>query len=282
MIRKLTILGPGLLGGSIGLAARQRKAAAKVAIWARRPEAADQAFTLGAADEAGSDLRRAVADAELIVLATPLGAMPALASQIAPLVSPECVVTDVGSVKYPIVTALSALFPKFVGSHPMAGSEQSGISAARPDLFDGTLCLLTPSPASCPEALEKVRRLWKDAGCALREMSAIAHDRSIARLSHLPHAAAAALVHAATRGGEESPALAGNGYRDSTRVAGGSEGLWAEILLDNPAEIVPAITDLQSALEELKSALVRGDRRAVEGFLARARALRSNEKIPPA
>ena len=116
MIRKLTILGPGLLGGSIGLAARQRKAAAKVAIWARRPEAADQAFTLGAADEAGSDLRRAVADAELIVLATPLGAMPALASQIAPLVSPECVVTDVGSVKYPIVTALSALFPKFVGS----------------------------------------------------------------------------------------------------------------------------------------------------------------------
>ena len=90
------------------------------------------------------------------------------------------------------------------------------------------------------------------------------------------------MVYAATRDGVESSALAGNGYRDSTRVAGGPEALWAEILLDNPAEIVPAITDLQSALEELKSALVRGDRRAVEGFLARARALRSNEKIPPA
>ena len=159
----------------------------------------------------------------------------------------------------------------------MAGSEQCGISAARPDLFDGALCLLTPSPASSPEALEKVRRLWADAGCELREMSAADHDRSVARLSHLPHAAAAALVHAATRDGEESSALAGNGYRDSTRVAGGPEALWAEILLDNANEIEPAISDLQSSLEELKSALVRGDRSAVERFLARARSLRSNE-----
>ena len=263
------------------MALRRGRSPRDVVLWARRESAVEPASRLLPGCLVTCDLSAAVAGAGVVVLCTPPRAIEESGEILSKLRPPSTAVTDAGSVKGRIVSALEqTLGGRFIGAHPMAGSEQSGISAARPDLFDGTLCLLTPSPASCPEALEKVRRLWKDAGCALREMSAIAHDRSIARLSHLPHAAAAALVHAATRGGEESPALAGNGYRDSTRVAGGSEGLWAEILLDNPAEIVPAITDLQSALEELKSALVRGDRRAVEGFLARA--LRSNEKIPPA
>src|SRR2546430_386980 len=139
-LRKLTILGPGLLGGSIGMAARHRKIADRVVVWARRPEAADQAYKLGAADEATGDVKRAVADAELVVLATPIGVMRSLAEQI----PPGSVVTDVGSVKYPIVTALGNLLPRFVGSHPMAGSEQSGIEAARRDLFDAAVCIVTP------------------------------------------------------------------------------------------------------------------------------------------
>ena len=133
-LRKLTILGPGLLGGSIGMAARHRKIAERVIVWARRPEAADEAYKLGAADEATSDVQRAVADADIAVLATPIGAMRTLAQQIKPSLPSRCVVTDVGSVKYPIVTALDDLLPKFVGSHPMAGSEQSGIEAARREL----------------------------------------------------------------------------------------------------------------------------------------------------
>src|SRR5258707_964292 len=139
MLGKLSILGPGLLGGSIGLAARQRKVARRVVMWARRPEAADEAYKVGAADEATNDLAKVVADAELVVLATPIGAMRSLVDQIRPTLPDGCVVTDVGSVKYPVVTALSdALSGKarFVGSHPMAGSEQSGIEAARRDLFD--------------------------------------------------------------------------------------------------------------------------------------------------
>jgi prephenate dehydrogenase len=141
-LHKLSILGPGLLGGSIGLAARQRKVARRVSIWARRPDAADQAYQLGAADEATNDLAKVVADAELVVLATPIGVMRGLVEQILPDLPAGCVVTDVGSVKYPIVTALSdALAGKarFVGSHPMAGSEQSGIEAARRDLFDNAV-----------------------------------------------------------------------------------------------------------------------------------------------
>jgi len=254
-----------------------------VVLWARREAAVAPVSFLLPGCRVTSDLAAAVEGADIVVLCTSPRAIEESGEILSKLLAPTTVVTDAGSVKRRIVSALErTLGGRFIGAHPMAGSEQSGISAARPDLFDGALCLLTPTAASSPDALEKVRQLWSDAGCELREMSAVAHDGAVARLSHLPHAAAAALVHAATQGGALSSALAGNGYRDSTRVAGGPEGLWAEILLDNVNEIEPAITDLQSALGELKSALMRGDRSAVEGFLAMARSLRSNENIPKA
>src|SRR5258708_19693174 len=163
MLGKLSILGPGLLGGSIGLAARQRKVAKRVVIWGRRPDAVDQAYKLGAADEAVTDLAKAVTDAELVVLATPIGAMQALVEQMRPALPTGCIVTDVGSVKYTIVTALSDALQgqaRFVGSHPMAGSEQSGIDAAKRDLFDNPLSILTPRQHTDKPPLHLVYDFW--------------------------------------------------------------------------------------------------------------------------
>ena len=271
MFRKLTILGPGLLGGSIGLAARQRKVAGKVAIWARRPEAADQAFTLGAADEAGSDLRRAVADAELIVLATPLGAMPALASQIAPLISPACVVTDVGSVKYPIVTALSALFPRFVGSHPMAGSEQAGIEAARRDLFDNAACIVTPRPDTDKTALQLVYDFWKKLCCQVRTLPPEQHDEIVARISHLPHLVAAAVVNVVCSDGAHPLNFVGPGFKDFSRIASGPPEMWTEICQQNRQEIGRALEALIDELGKLRTALTNNDGVELKTMLKRAK-----------
>lgn len=255
----------------------------EVSLWARRGDAVKPASRLLPGCLVTCDLSAAVEGCDVVVLCTPPRAIEEAGGALASILPPSTAVTDAGSVKARIVSALGqTLGGRFVGAHPMAGSEQSGISAARPDLFDGSLCLLTPTAASDPEALATVRGLWSDAGCRLREISPSDHDRAVARLSHLPHAAAAALVQAATRGGAESADLAGSGYRDSTRVAAGPESLWAEILLDNRDEIGPAISDLQAALGELKAALAHGDRSAVEGFLAKARALRSAEISSPA
>jgi prephenate dehydrogenase len=187
-------------------------------------------------------------------------------------------VTDAGSVKESIVSAMeTTLGGRFIGAHPMAGSEQRGISAARPNLFDGALCILTPTETSDVGALESVRSLWTAAGCRIHEMSPAAHDAGVARVSHLPHAAAAALVHAALGAGREVAALAGSGFRDSTRIACGPEDLWAEILLDNRKEVAAGISDLQDRLETLKNVVSQGDREGMESFLRSARILRTDE-----
>ena len=184
MLQKLTILGPGLLGGSMGLAARHHKVAKRVVIWARRHEAADEAWKLGAADETVTDLQKAVADAELVVLATPIGVMRTLVEQFKPALPDGCVVTDVGSVKYPVVTALTAALSgkaRFVGSHPMAGSEQSGIEAAKRDLFEGAVCIVTPREDTDKTALQLVHDFWKALGCSVQTLAPHAHDEIVAR-----------------------------------------------------------------------------------------------------
>src|SRR5258708_31521762 len=190
MLGKLSILGPGLLGGSIGLAARQRKVAKRVVIWGRRPDAVDQAYKLGAADEAVTDLAKAVTDAELVVLATPIGAMQALAEQMRPALPAGCIVTDVGSVKYTIVTALSDALQgqaRFVGSHPMAGSEQSGIDAAKRDLFDNAVCIVTPREDTDKAALNVVYDFLKALRCFAKTLAPLEPDGIVARVRHLAH-----------------------------------------------------------------------------------------------
>ena len=267
MLQKIAILGPGLLGGSIGLAARQRKVAGKVAVWARRQEAADEAYKLGAADEATTDLRRAVADAELVVLAVPIGAMPALAKQI----PAGCVVTDVGSVKYPVVNALAGLLPKFVGSHPMAGSEQAGIEAARRELFDNTVCIVTPREDTDKAALNLVFEFWKSLGCQVRTLAPQEHDEIVARISHLPHFVAAAVVNVVCSDGAHPLNFVGPGFKDFSRIASGPPEMWTEIAVENRQEIARGLDHLIEELGKLRAALENADAIELRAMLKRAK-----------
>ena len=276
-LRKLSILGPGLLGGSIGLAARQRKVTRRVSMWARRPDAADRAYQLGAADEATTDLAKVVADAELVVLATPIGAMRALVEQILPILPAGCVVTDVGSVKYPIVTALSdALAGKarFVGSHPMAGSEQSGIEAARRDLFDNAVCIVTPREDTDKAALQLVYDFWKAIGCTVKTLAPLEHDEIVARISHLPHLVAAAVVNVVCSDGSHPLNFVGPGFKDFTRIAGGPFEMWTEICLENRKEIGRALDALIEELVKVRAAVENSDAVELRTMLKRAKHFR--------
>jgi len=276
-LRKLSILGPGLLDGSIGLAARQRKVAKRVSLWARRPDAADQAYQLGAANEATSDLAKVVADAELVILATPIGAMKGLVEQILPHLPADCVVTDVGSVKYPIVTALSDALAgraRFVGSHPMAGSEQSGIEAARRDLFDNAVCIVTPREDTDKAALQLVYDFWKAIGCSVKTLAPVEHDEIVARISHLPHLVAAAVVNVVCSDGSHPLNFVGPGFKDFTRIAGGPFEMWTEICLENREEIGRALDSLIEELAKVRAAIENSDAVELRTMLKRAKHFR--------
>jgi len=274
MLRQLTILGPGLLGGSLGLAARQRKVANRVVIWARRPDAADEAWKLGAADEATTDLAKAVHNADLVVLAVPIGAMEPLARQFAPHLAADCVITDVGSVKYPVVTALTHTLAgraQFVGAHPMAGSEQAGIEAARRDLFDKAVCILTPTPETDQPALERVFEFWSRIGCTVRTLSPTEHDEIIARVSHLPHVVAAAVVNVVCSDGAHPLNFVGPGFKDFSRIASGPPDMWTEICQQNRQEIGRALDAAIAELTKLRAALANNDPLELKALLKKAK-----------
>lgn len=249
---KLAVIGPGLLGGSLALAAR-RGGGFHVSLWARRPEAVDELRELNVADEASNDLLAVTDAADVVVFCVPIGAMAPLAEQIAPTLRRDSLVTDVGSVKAAVVAQLAPIFRKgarFVGSHPMAGSEQTGIRAARADLFDDAVCIVTPNGESEPEAVSGIREFWRTMGCRVREISPEAHDEAVAAVSHLPHLAAAALVNAVA---ERSPAafdFAGPGFRDTTRVASGPPDMWTEILSSNRRAVRKSAEAMIAKLEE--------------------------------
>ncbi len=271
MFQQLTILGPGLLGGSIGLAVKHRQLARRVVVWARRPEAGDQAVTIGAADAATHDLRRAVADAEVIIFATPVGVMRTLAAQLRSVVRPDCLVTDVGSVKYDVVAELSAIFPRFVGAHPMAGSEQAGIEAARRDLFANAACILTPTETTDKGALQTAHDFWKALGCVVRSLSPQEHDEIVARVSHLPHAVAAAVVNVVCREDGKALDFVGPGFRDFSRIASGPPEMWTEICLENRQELSRSLDALLEELGQFRAALENNDAVELKALLKRAK-----------
>jgi len=250
----------------------------EVSLWTRRAESIPAVSAALPGCRLSCDLKAAVRGVDIVVFCTSPQAIEHSGNVLGGVIPASTPVTDAGSVKARIVAALEeSLGGRFIGAHPMAGSEQSGISAARADLFDGAACILTPTPGSDPQALDEVRRFWKAAGCRICEMSPVAHDMAVARISHLPHAVAAALVHAALSKNPDAASLAGSGYRDTTRIAIGPEALWREIFLDNRDELLSAIADLEVHVGALKNALSRGDGQAIEAFLREARTLRARE-----
>ena len=196
--RKITIVGVGLLGGSIGLAARQRKLAREVAGFVRRAASLRDCERAGAVDFATTDLLAAVSNSDLIILCTPLAQMRALAQQIIPALKRGAIVTDVGSVKADVVRELESIIANagayFIGSHPMAGAEKTGVTAARKNLFENAVCVLTPTKKTNSSALKKLEQFWKSLGARVLKMDAAQHDLLVSRSSHLPHVVAATLA----------------------------------------------------------------------------------------
>jgi prephenate dehydrogenase len=264
---RLSILGVGLLGGSIGLAASRRISDCHVTGYGHRPDTLRRSLELQAIHVGTIDIAEAVREADLVVLATPVGLFEGLLKEMAPHLKHGVVVTDVGSTKRSVVKSAEAILPphaKFVGSHPMAGSEKRGVEFATADLFENALCILTPTQHSDENAVETVRWFWRTLGMRLIDLSPDDHDRAVSQISHLPHAVAAAMV---TMQQDLSLNLAGKGFTDSTRIAAGDGTLWRDILLDNRDNVQAAIDSLIAQLHCLSGMLKSGDSEGVKQWL---------------
>ena len=280
----IAILGPGLLGGSLALALRERHPEVTVHLWGRREESLAAAREAHAAQLYSTEVSQVVHGATLIILATPVETMPALMAQMTPHLSPEALVTDVGSAKEKVVHSMAALAAAtpfhFIGSHPMAGSERTGFAAAKASLFDGATCILTPIESTKPHLLERLQAFWTAIGCRVQTMSPAVHDRTVARISHLPHAVSTAVVRAAMTADPSVAQSTGNGFRDATRIAAGDPGLWTGILLENRDQVLAGLQDVQAELRELVAILESMDEVALSRYLSQAQALR--RQVPPA
>lgn len=278
--QSIAVIGPGVLGGSLALALTS-KGVTDLRLWGRRDEVLQEAKNRGVRGVLTTDLEVAVASADLVVLAVPVGVMVGLAHQIAAMpadLRPR-LVTDVGSVKGMLAERLPEIFgeggPVFVGAHPMCGSEQTGMAAASGDLFDSAACFVC-GVGDDTKAVDAVVGFWTAVGCGIFQIDANDHDRVVAKVSHLPHVTAAATICAALQDDEAIGKYCGNGLRDTTRVASGSATMWAEILLENSRAIVAELGNVQEQMEEFKRAVVAGDRQRLVELLADAKSLRDS------
>jgi prephenate dehydrogenase len=227
---------------------------------------------VGAIDLATQDPAQAVVGADLVILCTPVGLFGDLLRRIGPALAEGALVTDVGSTKRSVVAEAQKHLPsrvQFVGSHPMAGSEKRGVRFSRADLFRGALCIITPTPAAASASINAIEGFWRLLGMRTTQMSAEEHDRLSAMVSHIPHAAAAALVAMQS---EQAAGLAGKGFFDTTRIAGGDGGLWRDILLDNADNVRDGIVQLQGQLAALLKKLERRDSGEIQEWLDRSAA----------
>jgi len=270
-ISRIAILGPGLLGGSLGLAAQE--AGYEVALWGRNAERVEATRALGL--DATTDLGDALSDADLVVLAVPVGVMPVLAEQLKVHLKEGALLTDVGSVKVLPHEMADQLGLPFIGSHPMAGSEQTGIAAARADLFRDAACALTNDQGRSEGEVEVLKGFWRKVGCEVILMGAQDHDRAVARISHLPHAMAVATAAAGLRSPSDV-ALAAGGFRDTTRVASGDPAMWAEIMIENRTALTFALEDAQKEIREMLDQLANSDKNGLQEYLAEVKLRKEN------
>lgn len=278
--RKVTLLGVGLLGGSLGLALKKHGLAKRVHGYVRRAASIDECVQAGAVDSASCELEESVQGADLIVLCTPLAQMAELARSSLSATEPGTLITDVGSVKGPLVAELEPMYETrkaiFVGSHPMAGSEKMGVSAARADLFQAAVCVVTPSDRTNPQDQKAVEQLWQGVGARTMSLSPEDHDALVARSSHLPHVLAANLAAYVLnpKFGPEQGGLCANGFRDSTRIASGSPEMWRDIILMNQTHLKRALGEYKEQLEQFETLVREGNPATIENFFRKTKTLR--------
>ena len=265
---RIAVLGAGLIGGSIGLAARRQQI--EVTAYGRSPERLARARELGAIDRASRSLEEALEGAAACFVCGPVGVLPEQVGAALAAAPADCAVTDVGSTKRHVVEATDD--ERFIGGHPVAGAETSGVDHARADLFQGAAWYLTPGPRSSGILYERLHRLVTSFGARPVAIDARAHDRLLATVSHLPHVLANVLVSQAARTlGDEPLPRAGPSFRDATRVAGASSGVWTDIYLSNREAIAAEIDETVERLRAVAAELRAGDADGVERWNDRAR-----------
>ena len=279
-LKRIAIVGVGLVGGSFAGALRRAGAVATVVGVDRNAEALERALALGVIDTAAESVSEAAAGADLVVVAVPVRAAASVLHDVALALDPGAVVTDVGSTKEEVTGAareeLRALFPRFVPGHPIAGREASGVDAATPDLFKGARVVLTPVAETAPDAIDVVRGCWEAAGARVALLDAATHDRIFAAVSHLPHLLSFALVSeiGARANASELLAFAAGGFRDFTRIAASSPEMWRDIALQNRAALLDELDRYSERLAVFRALVDRGDGPGLQRLMAEARASR--------
>jgi len=259
------------------MALRKRGLADEVVGYVRRNSSLAECLKYRAVTSATLDLEEAVRGADLVVLCTPISQMGSLAAVMVPFLKRGVLVTDVGSVKGTVVRSLSEIFHlsggHFVGSHPMAGGERMGVSAAREDLFDQAVCVVTPTKYSHPKAVKELKALWSGVGCRVMSLSAKEHDELVSRSSHLPHVLAALLTNLVLnrKFRPEQQKLCANGFRDTTRIASSSPEMWRDIVLANRSNLARAVKMFVRELEEFDRVLRQADPEALLKFFELAK-----------
>lgn len=276
VFRKVTIIGVGFMGGSLGLALKKHGLAHEVVGVSHRQVTLDRAIELKAIDAGFTDLQKGVFNADLVVLAAPVQAILQQFSLINPHLKRGCLVTDMGSVKSEIVERAESTLAQpgmFVGSHPLAGSEKKGVEFAYADLFQNARCIMTPTGKTTPVAKEKIKFMWTKLGCQVEILSPEDHDKILAHLSHLPHLVAYALVGSL---GKEYLSQAPQGLKDSTRIAASPPQVWNDIFLANPKNVVNALDALVKDLAFLRKAIIQRDQKGLLPYLEKAKEKRDS------
>lgn len=280
MLKKVVICGVGLIGGSFALGLRRAGAVQEIVGFGRSATSVQQALQLGVIDRVGEDIAAEVADADLVLLATPVGSMAEWMARIAPHLGANTLVTDGGSTKTNVVqdayAQLGDKVAQFVPAHPIAGAEKSGAAAAMAELYVGKKVVITPLPENSPEAVQRVKDAWLACGAQVFELTHAEHDTIFAAVSHLPHLLSFALVHdLAQRDNRELLlSFAASGFRDFTRIAASSPDMWRDICLANRDALLNEITAYQAELNLIHHALENVDGEALHQIFSQAQAIR--------
>lgn len=281
-IKRLSVIGVGLIGGSLARALKAADACDEIVGWGRTAEQLQKAKSLGVIDRAETDLAAAVKDADIIVIGVPVGAMEGVLTALKPHLGARAIVTDVGSTKGSVIEAARKVFgivpPRFIPGHPIAGTEQSGVEAALDDLFQQRRVILTPDEDSDPDAVSAVRGMWQQAGAEVTEMSVEHHDEVLAATSHLPHMLAFTLVDTLARLEDHDDIFryAAGGFRDFTRIASSNPQMWHDICLNNREALLKMLRRFDEELQTLAKAIESGDSKALLDTFTRAKTARDD------
>ncbi|HIP07623.1 MAG TPA: prephenate dehydrogenase/arogenate dehydrogenase family protein [Mariprofundaceae bacterium] len=281
MIQTLAIIGVGLIGGSLALALKERGAVGKVIGAGRNEDNLKLAESLGIVDSWTTSLIDAVKDADVVLIAVPMGAYESVLKTIAPALKDGAVVTDAGSTKQHAIEVATCLpeHVSFIAAHPLAGTEKSGADAAFPTLYQDHLCIVTPDETTDKKALAVVEKMWQDAGANVVSMPAAEHDKLLGAVSHLPHLAAFALVNAVNKQKTDDfdpMAYAAGGFKDFTRIASSSPEMWRDIALANRDTLEQQIDILLDELQNIRVALQASDKESLTALFSSAKDARDD------